>query len=76
MEEAGGSNVLILSPVPFEQLGYSSKVPLQSMPSFTMQAMEKIPSVVSVGGIFLTSMYWLTKRKNEIAKEEKLERKN
>jgi len=31
--------------------------------------MEKIPSVVSVGGIFLTSMYWLTKRKNQIAKE-------
>ena len=23
------------------------------MPSFTMQAMEKIPSVVSIGGIFL-----------------------
>jgi hypothetical protein len=36
-----------------------------------LQAMEKIPSVVSVGGIFLTGMYWLTKRKNEIAKEEK-----
>ncbi len=72
LEEAGGSNVLILSPVPFEQLGYSSKVPKQSMPSFTMQAMEKIPSVVSVGGIFLTGMYWLTKRKNEVAKQEKL----
>jgi len=71
LEEAGGSNVLIISPVPFEQLGYSSKVPKQSMPTFTMQAMEKIPSVVSVGGIFLTGMYWLTKRKNQITKEEK-----
>ena len=72
LEEAGGSNVIIISPVPFEQLGYSSKVPKQSMPDFTTQAMEKIPSVVSVGGIFLTGMYWLTKRKNQIAKEEKL----
>jgi formate dehydrogenase iron-sulfur subunit len=74
LEEAGGSNVLIISPVPFEQLGYSSKVPMQSMPSFTMQAMEKIPTAVSVGGIFLTSMYWLTKRKNQIAREEKIEK--
>jgi formate dehydrogenase iron-sulfur subunit len=71
LEEAGGSNVIILSPVPFEQLGYSSKIPKQSMPDFTMRAMEKIPSVVSVGGIFLTGMYWLTKRKNQIANEEK-----
>ena len=42
------------------------------MPGFTMQAMEKIPSVVSVAGIFLTGMYWLTKRKNEIAREERI----
>ena len=70
LEEAGGSNVLIISPVPFEQLGYSSKIPKQPMPTLTMKAMEAIPSVVSVGGIFLTGMYWLTKRKNQIAKEE------
>ena len=70
-EEAGGTNVLILSSVPFEQLGYVSNVPNQPMPNFTMQAMEKIPSVVSVGGVFLTGMYWLTKRKNQVAKETK-----
>ena len=71
LEEAGGCNVLIISPVPFEQLGYSPKVPKQSIPTFTMQAMEKIPSVISIGGIFLSGMYWLTKRKNQIAREEK-----
>lgn len=71
LEEAGGSNVLIISPVPFEQLGYSSKIPKVSMPDFTSRAMEKIPTVVSLGGIFLTGMYWLTKRKNQLAKERK-----
>jgi len=78
LKEAGGSNVMLLSPVPFDQLGYSSKVPKQSMPSFTIQAMEKIPSVVSVGGILLSGIYWLTKRKNQVAKEEALsnQRKN
>ncbi len=71
LQEAGGGHVLILSPVPFEQLGYSSNVPKESMPELTIKAMEKIPPVVAVGGVFLTGMYWLTKRKNQIAKEEK-----
>ena len=62
---------MILSPVPFEQLGYTAKLPKESMPSLTMNAMEKIPPVVAMGGVFLTGMYWLTKRKNQIAKEEK-----
>ena len=71
LKEAGGGHVLILSPVPFEQLGYTSIVPKEAMPEFTKRAMEKIPPVVAVGGVFLTGMYWLTKRKNQIAKEEK-----
>ena len=70
LEEAGGSNVLVLSSVPFEQLGFSPIIPKQSMPTYTMKAMEQIPTVVSVGGLFLTGMFWLTKRKNQIAKEE------
>lgn len=71
LEEAGGGHVLVISPVPFEQLGYTSNLPKQPMPEFTMRAMEKIPSVVIGGGAFLSGMYWLTKRKNQIAKEEK-----
>ncbi|PKL87844.1 MAG: 4Fe-4S ferredoxin [Ignavibacteriae bacterium HGW-Ignavibacteriae-2] len=71
LEEAGGSHVLVISPVPFEQLGFGSNLPLEPMPEFTMRAMEKIPSVVVGGGAFLSAMYWLTKRKNQIAKEEK-----
>jgi len=71
LEEAGGGHVLIISPVPFEQLGYVSKLPKEPMPELTMRAMEKIPSVVLGGGMFLSAVYWLTKRKNEIAREEK-----
>jgi len=74
LEEAGGSHVIVLSPVPFEQLGYISQLPKKPMPDFTAQAMEKIPSVVVGGGMFLAGMYWLTKRKNQIAKEEKSNR--
>lgn len=76
LEEAGGSNVLILSSVPFEQLGFVTKLPKEPLPNFTNRALEKIPGVVGFGGIFLTGMYWLTKRKNQIAKEEKEEGKS
>ncbi len=47
------------------------KLPNESMPEFTMRAMEKIPSVVVGGGIFLSGMYWLTKRKNQISQRRK-----
>lgn len=70
LEEAGGTNVLVLSPVPFEQLGFTAKLPKQPLPTYTMAALEKIPSVVGIGGVFLAGMFWLTKRKNEIAQEE------
>lgn len=72
LKEAGGGNVIIISPVPFDRLGYNTNVPKQPVPVFTLQAMEKIPSVVSVGGIFLTGMYWLTKRKNQVARENRI----
>lgn len=71
VKEAGGTNVLILSPVPFDQLGFPS-LPAESLPNYTMHALEKIPSVISVGSVFLGGMYWLTKRKNEIIKENKI----
>ncbi|MGE5457811.1 MAG: 4Fe-4S dicluster domain-containing protein, partial [Methanococcaceae archaeon] len=71
VEEAGGGHVFVLASVPFEQLGYTPHLPKESMPLLTNRAMEKIPTVVSLGGVFLGSMYWLTKRKNEVAREEK-----
>jgi formate dehydrogenase iron-sulfur subunit len=70
LEEAGGGHVLVISPVPFEQLGYTSKLPKRPMPELTMNAMEEIPTVAAVGGLFLGGMYWLTNRKNQLAKEK------
>jgi len=69
-DEAGGGHVIVIASVPFEQLGYTPLLPKEPMPEFTMRAMEKIPPVVAVGGVFLSGMYWLTKRKNQLAIEE------
>lgn len=76
LDEAGGTNVLMLSSVPFEQLGFATNLPKEALPNYTARVLEKIPAIVGVGGVFLSSMYWLTKRKNEIAKEEKNQKGN
>jgi formate dehydrogenase iron-sulfur subunit len=75
LKDAGGSNILVISPVPFEQLGFVSNLPGEPLPKLTANAMEKIPGVVSIGAVALSGLYWLTKRKNEIAKEERLQKK-
>jgi formate dehydrogenase iron-sulfur subunit len=71
LEEAGGTNVIVLSPVPFDKLGLATNLPKEPLPTYTAKALEKIPGVVAGGGAFLAAMYWLTKRKNKIAEEEK-----
>ncbi|MGB9663483.1 MAG: 4Fe-4S dicluster domain-containing protein [Ignavibacteria bacterium] len=69
LEEVGGTSVLYLSPVPFEELGFNTNLLKTPLPNFTHEALAKIPTLVSVGGVLLTGFYWLTNRKNEIAKE-------
>lgn len=76
IEEAGGTCVLYISPVPFDQVGLNTKVPKRALPDFTWEALSKIPTVVTVGGVMLSGFYWLTNRKNEIAREERAEKIN
>lgn len=71
MPVAGGTSVFIIGPEPFEQFGYVGDLPDEPLPQRTQVALDKIPTVVSFGTLFLGGMYWLTKRKNDIAKEEK-----
>lgn len=75
-KEVGGTSVLYLSPVPFEELGFRNSLPMKGMPNYTWEALSKIPSVVVVGGVMLSGFYWLTNRKNEIAKEEMMTKEN
>lgn len=76
MQEAGGGNVLVLAGMPFDKLGFVTNLPKDELPNYTKRALEKIPSVVSAGTVFLGGMYWLTKRKNQIAKEQQASERN
>ena len=67
--EAGGTNVLMISPVPFEQLGFQTQVPARPLPELTWMVQEKIPYVIVTGGFFLWGLQWIIKRRMELAQE-------
>lgn len=61
--EAGGTSVLYLSSVPFEELGFRSVLQGSPYPRLTWQVLSKIPNVVATGGVLLCGIWWLTKRR-------------
>jgi formate dehydrogenase iron-sulfur subunit len=70
LTEAGGTSVLMLSAVPFEQLGMKTDVPRQPLPLLTWQVLSKIPSFVAVCGVFLFGVHWITKRREIVRAAE------
>jgi formate dehydrogenase iron-sulfur subunit len=70
----GGTNVLVLSPVPFEQLGMRTGLGSDPMPNLTWAALSKIPKVVVGGAVGLSAIYWITHRRDEVAAAEHAEK--
>jgi len=66
-KDVGGTNVLILSPVPFEELGLRADLGAEALPNLTWAALSKVPGVVGVGGAALFAVYWITHRREEVA---------
>jgi len=67
--EVGGTSVLFLSPVPFDELGFAA-VGTEPPPNLTWAALEKVPAVVTVGGAGLFAVWWITHRRAEVAAAE------
>jgi len=71
LQEVGGTSILYLTSVPFEKLGFNTKLESTAMPLLTWNALSKIPSVVSIGGVFLFGIWWITNRRMEVQKENR-----
>ena len=69
-QDVGGTSMLYISPIPFEQLGFDVHLGNTPMPLLTHQAMEKIPNVVTVGAVLLAGIYWITKRRSDVRHHE------
>jgi formate dehydrogenase iron-sulfur subunit len=70
IEEVGGTSVLMLSAVPFEQMGLPGNLPKEALPAFTWRALSLVPSIVSVGSVLLGGVYWITHRREDVARAE------
>ena len=68
--EVGGTSVLYLSAVPFEQIGLRTNVPQEPLPETTWRVLELVPDVVSTGSVLLGGIWWITNRRAEVAKKE------
>jgi formate dehydrogenase iron-sulfur subunit len=66
--EVGGTSVLFLSPVSFAELGFAQGLGSEPLPGLTWQVLEKIPGVVSIGGTALYAVWWITHRRQEVAR--------
>jgi formate dehydrogenase iron-sulfur subunit len=64
--EVGGTSILYISSVPFEQLGFKTQLQATSLPTLTWNALSKVPGVVSVGGVLLAGIWWITNRRIEV----------
>ncbi len=72
-EEVGGTSVLFLSPVPFSELGFPTNVGTEPLPALTAAALGRVPGIVSVGGALLFGLWWITQRRDEVARVEAAE---
>ena len=70
LDEAGGTSVLFLSPVPFEDLDFDTTVASFPLPDLTWRLLLHVPNVVLLGAGFLGATYWLYRRREEVAAVE------
>lgn len=69
--EVGGTDMLFLSSVPFEQFGFPVHYGAEALPPLTGKVLSHVPDVVSVGFALLGGIYWITNRRDAVAGVEK-----
>lgn len=70
LEEVGGTSVLMLSSVSFEQFGLPTDLLREPMPWLTWRVLSRIPDLVGLGGVLLGGIWWITHRRTEVAAVE------
>jgi formate dehydrogenase iron-sulfur subunit len=73
-QDVGGTSILYITSVPFEKLGFKTELRQAALPPLTWNALEKVPSIVTVGGSLLYGIWWITNRRSEVQKYEREQR--
>ncbi len=75
LTEAGGTDVLYIGPSDPKTLGLPTAVRKEALPNLTWEALKHVPDVGLFGGVVLGGIFWLTKRKEEVALAERKDEK-
>jgi len=68
-EEAGGTTVMYLTSLPFDELGFK-KVTLRPLPEYTWQALRYVPAAFLTVGGSLSALSWVTHRRDRLKNEK------
>jgi len=68
--EVGGTSWLYISKEPFEQLGFNTNLGVTPIPKYSYGFLWSVPLVLTIWPAFLAGIYSITKRREEVAKEE------
>jgi len=63
-EEGGGTSWMYISAIPFEQLGFNTKIPKVALPDLTWDSLAKIPYAVGGLAVLLSIIAYLRNRGN------------
>lgn len=70
LHEAGGTSVMFLSAIPFEQLGFPMNLPNEPIPELSWKVLSQIPKYAVAAGVVLFGVHWITSRRTEVARFE------
>lgn len=65
--EVGGTSVLFIGPAPLDVLGFKPVLGERPLPELTAEALGRVPAIVLCGGVALTGLWWIIKRRDEVA---------
>ena len=69
--EMGGCNWLYISNTPFADIGMREDLGITPAPALTSGTLAAVPVVVSLWVVFITGMYAISKRKDQMANDDK-----
>ncbi len=68
-DEAGGTSVIYLTSLPFEELGFKP-VTMRALPGYTWQALRLVPGIFLTVGGGLSALSWINHRKDRLRAEQ------
>ncbi|MDO3377235.1 4Fe-4S dicluster domain-containing protein [Geoalkalibacter halelectricus] len=68
-DEAGGTCVIYLTALPFDELGFKP-VTMRALPSYTWQALRLVPGIFIGVGATLSAISWFQHRKERVQNEQ------